>query len=127
MPRWPRSLPLPRRCTPTYGVFVRLLAYTGLRWGEATALRVLDVDLRRGRLDVRRAFSDVGGRLIEGTPKTHQGRTVPIAASVRADLAPLLLRAAPRPAGVHHPGRDPAADVQLPAQGLDAGHDSLPG
>lgn len=75
---------------PGYGVFVRLLAYTGLRWGEATALRVRDVDLRRGRLDVRRAFSDVGGRLIAGTPKTHQQRTVPVAASLRADLAPLL-------------------------------------
>ena len=75
---------------PDCGVFVRLLAYTGLRWGEATALRVRDVDLRRGRLDVRRAFSDVGGRLIDGTPKTHQQRTVPIAASLRAELARLV-------------------------------------
>jgi integrase len=80
---------------PAYGVFVRLLAYTGLRWGEATALRARDVDLRRGRLDVRRAFSDVGGRLIEGTPKTHQQRTIPVAASLRADLAPLLTSAEP--------------------------------
>jgi len=39
---------------------------------------------------VRRAFSDVGGRLIAGTPKTHQQRTVPVAASLRADLTPLL-------------------------------------
>ena len=80
---------------PDYGVFVQLLAYTGLRWGEATALRVRDVDLRRGRLDVRRAFSDVGGRLIEGTPKTHQQRTVPIAASLHADLARLLFARGP--------------------------------
>ena len=43
-------------------VFVLLLGYTGLRWGEATALRVRDIDLGRRRIDVRRAFSDVGGR-----------------------------------------------------------------
>jgi len=38
-----------------YRTFVLTLAYTGLRWGEATALRVRDVDLDRRRLDVRRA------------------------------------------------------------------------
>jgi integrase len=59
-------------------VFVLLLGYTGLRWGEATALRICDVDLRRRRIDVRRAFSDVGGRIVLGTPKSHQSRTVPI-------------------------------------------------
>lgn len=40
-------------------VFILLLGYTGLRWGEATALRVCDIDLDRRRIDVRRAFSDV--------------------------------------------------------------------
>jgi integrase len=38
-------------------VFVLLLGYTGLRWGEATALRVCDIDLARRRIDVRRARS----------------------------------------------------------------------
>jgi integrase len=59
-------------------VFVLLLGYTGLRWGEATALRVCDVDLARRRIDVRRAFSDVGGHVVLGTPKSHQSRTVPV-------------------------------------------------
>ena len=59
-------------------VLVPLFGYTGLRWGEATALRVCDIDLARRRIDVRRAFSDVGGRVILGTPKSHQSRTVPI-------------------------------------------------
>jgi integrase len=59
-------------------VLVLLLGYTGLRWGEATALRVCDIDLARRRIDVRRAFSDVGGHVILGTPKSHQSRTVPI-------------------------------------------------
>lgn len=64
--------------------------YTGLRWGEATALRVRDVDLERQRLDVRRAFVDVAGKLVEGTPKSHQARTVPLLPSIAADLRPLV-------------------------------------
>jgi hypothetical protein len=54
-----------------------VLGYTGLRWGKATALRVCGIDFDRRRIDVRRAFSDVGGRVVLGTPKSHQSRTVP--------------------------------------------------
>lgn len=68
-------------------VFVLLLGYTGLRWGEATALRVCDIDLARRRIDVRRAFSDVGGRVILGTPKSHQTRTVPIPPFLAREIA----------------------------------------
>jgi integrase len=64
-----------------------VLAYTGLRWGEATALRVCDIDLDRRRIDVRRAFSDVGGRLSWAPPKSHQSRTVPIPQFVAVELA----------------------------------------
>jgi len=52
-------------------LLVLALAYTGLRWGEATALRFCDIDLDRRRIDVRRAFSDVGGQVVLGTPKSH--------------------------------------------------------
>jgi integrase len=58
------------------GAFVRFLAWSGLRWGEATALRWSDVDLGNRRVKVRRAYSEVNGQLIEGTPKTHEHRTV---------------------------------------------------
>jgi integrase len=68
-------------------VFVLLLGYTGLRWGEATALRVCDIDLTRRRIDVRRAFSDVGGRVVLGTPKSHQSRTVPIPRFLAREIA----------------------------------------
>jgi integrase len=68
-------------------LLILLLAYTGLRWGEATALRVCDIDFARRRIDVRRAFSDVGGRVVLGTPKSHQSRTVPIPRFVAAELA----------------------------------------
>jgi len=37
-------------------LLILVLAYTGLRWGEATALRVCDIDFDRRRIDVRRAF-----------------------------------------------------------------------
>ena len=59
-------------------LLILLLAYTGLRWGEATALRVSDVDLARRRIDVCRAYADVGGHLVLGSPKSHQSRTVPL-------------------------------------------------
>jgi integrase len=68
-------------CGP-YGLFVRTLAYTGLRWGEATALRVRRVDLMRRRIDVAEAVTDVGGEFVFGTPKTHQRRSVPLPRSL---------------------------------------------
>jgi integrase len=68
-------------------VFVLLLGYTGLRWGEATALRVCDIDLARRRIEVRRAFSDVGGRIVLGTPKSHLSRTVPVPRFLARQLA----------------------------------------
>ena len=68
-------------------LLILLLAYTGLRWGEATALRVCDIDFERRRVDVRRAFSDVGGHIVLGTPKSHQSRTVPVPRFVAAELA----------------------------------------
>lgn len=59
------------------GVLVDFLAYTGLRWGEATALRVGDFDYVRRRVNVQRNAVMVGGDLIIGTPKSHEARSVP--------------------------------------------------
>lgn len=56
---------------------VLLLAYTGLRWGEATALRVRDIDRTRRRLQVRENAVMVSGRIEVGTPKSHETRSVP--------------------------------------------------
>jgi integrase len=36
---------------------------------------------------VRRAFSDVGGRIVLGTPKSHQSRTVPVPRFIAAGQA----------------------------------------
>lgn len=59
---------------------VRVLAYCGLRWGEATALRVRDVGMSKRRLSVEQNAVDVGGKIIVGTPKNHQHRSVPFPA-----------------------------------------------
>ncbi|OMC20552.1 integrase [Mycobacterium sp. SP-6446] len=61
------------------GDVVLILAYTGLRFGELTGLNVEDVDLGARRLRVRRSMTQVGGRLVEGNPKSDAGRrSVPI-------------------------------------------------
>lgn len=53
------------------------LAYTGLRWGELTGLRVKNVDRERRRLFVEENAVMVGGHIEVGTPKTHESRSVP--------------------------------------------------
>jgi integrase len=58
------------------GSLVLLLGWSGLRWGEAVALRGRRVDVNRRRIHVVEAVTEVGGRLEWGTPKTHEGRTV---------------------------------------------------
>ena len=69
------------------GDVVQILAYTGLRWSELVALRVMDVDLNRGRIHVWRSAPEVEGVIIIGTVKTKTSkRTVPIPAKAAAAL-----------------------------------------
>ena len=64
--------------------------YAGLRLGELKALRVADLDLEAGRIDVERSW-DVKEGVIE--TKSRSGRRrVPIAEELRAHLAEHLLR-----------------------------------
>jgi integrase len=61
----------------------RLLAATGMRQGEALALRWRDVDLEAGRLQVRRSVGVVKNKglpeqFLEGPTKTGQARVVDI-------------------------------------------------
>lgn len=72
---------------PGYELFIRVLAYTGLRWGEATALQVRHLDLMRRRFQVKRTAIDHGREVGYGTPKTHQERSVPIPRSLVDALA----------------------------------------
>jgi len=64
-------------CARRHGTLVQVLSYTGLRWGEATALRVHDVDVAKRRLIVRENAVRVNGKIVIGTPKSHAVRTVP--------------------------------------------------
>jgi integrase len=69
------------------GDVVRLLANTGLRFGELAALRVRRVDFLRKRLTIAESATEVAGELVFGTPKTHQQRTVPLPAELVEPLA----------------------------------------
>ncbi|CAN5681893.1 site-specific integrase [soil metagenome] len=57
---------------------VLLLAYTGLRWGEATGLRVRDLDMLRKRALITENAVQVGSKIIVGTTKGHKQRSVPL-------------------------------------------------
>lgn len=57
---------------------VYFLAYTGLRWGEASALRVRDLDPVRNRVLVSENAVMVSGTIHIGTPKSHHARSVPV-------------------------------------------------
>lgn len=70
-----------------YPTMVLFLAYTGLRWGEATALRVRQVDSERRRVSVEENAVMVGSRVEVGTPKTHETRSVPYPAFLADALA----------------------------------------
>jgi len=75
-----------------YQPLVLLLATTGLRWGEATALRPADFDLDRKTVRVSRAWknSRTAGFYI-GPPKTRKSkRTVSLPDDVIEVLRPLL-------------------------------------
>ncbi|MGO9042850.1 MAG: tyrosine-type recombinase/integrase, partial [Mycobacterium sp.] len=69
---------------------VRLLAYTGLRWGEMAALRVMDFDMLRRRVNISRSVTESGG-LVWSTPKTWERRSVPFPAALADELSALMV------------------------------------
>jgi integrase len=82
---------------------VLTLGYCGLRWGEAVALKVEDVDLERRRITVHRSAVEVHGQLHISPPKTDAGtRLVPLPAIVVEALRPEL--AGRRPSALVFPG-----------------------
>ena len=76
-------------------LLVLVLGYTGLRWGEAAALRARRVDLLRGRIEVAESVTDVDGRMVFGPPKSHARQRVPVPRFLRDDLAVQLADRAP--------------------------------
>ena len=67
-----------------YAPLVYVLAYGGLRWGEAVALRGADVEGARVRVD--RAVTHTKTGWVVGTPKTHHRRALYLPRFVAAML-----------------------------------------
>jgi len=85
---------LAEACAP-YDTLIRVLAYAGLRWGELVALTACRIDLARRRIEVVEAITEVHGRVVVGTTKTHQRRSVPIPRFLADELADHLAEKAP--------------------------------
>jgi integrase len=75
-----------------YGTLVYLLAYGGLRWGEAAALRRKRCALLRSRIEVAESLSEARGMLHFGATKTYRRRMVIIPGFLRELLAEHLAR-----------------------------------
>ncbi|WP_246144764.1 tyrosine-type recombinase/integrase [Actinacidiphila oryziradicis] len=104
------------KATGQYGLFIRLLAYTGLRWGEATALRVGRVDLDARRAHIVEAYANDNGKLYLDTPKNHERRSVPLPKFLVDDLTSHITHRGPRSrrTAVHGPARRPAPRRKFP-------------
>lgn len=71
---------------PPHDLLVKLLAYAGLRIGEAFALRRRDVLLDDGLLMVDEAVEEISGKHAWGTPKSHQKRVLTLPAYLVEEL-----------------------------------------
>lgn len=56
-----------------FGLMVQLATWCALRFGEVTELRRGDLDVKNGRIQVRRAVAWVRGKPVVGTPKSAAG------------------------------------------------------
>lgn len=66
---------------------VLVLAYTGIRWGEAIGLRVRDIEFLRRRLSVSENAVQLGTRHAVGPTKGRKARSVPVPQFVLDELA----------------------------------------
>ncbi|MGR3939639.1 tyrosine-type recombinase/integrase [Streptomyces sp. BRA346] len=73
-----------------YRVFILLLAYTGVRWGEGSALKVGRVDLDACRAHIVEAYVEDNGKLYLDSPKNHERRSVPIPRFLVEELKPYV-------------------------------------
>ncbi|MBF4461695.1 site-specific integrase [Rathayibacter sp. VKM Ac-2878] len=92
-----------------YDLLIRFAAYTGLRAGELAGLRVQDVDLTRGHVQVRQTMQHVAGEWVADKPKSKRStRDVPLMHSkLIRDLRRYLLQHphSGHPSALFWPGR----------------------
>jgi integrase len=74
-----------------HGLLIRVLVYTGLRFGELAALRIRHLDLMRRRLFIAESVTEVKGKAVFGTTKSHATRSVALPRSLVGELAELTL------------------------------------
>lgn len=80
-----------------YRLLVRTLGFTGLRWSEATALRIGDVDILGRRLHVVQAWKRTPeSYFVMGEPKSRRSRRT---ITIPHDLADQLIPLTTRPGG----------------------------
>ena len=80
----PQLMATARALFPRWHAFILTGLLGGLRWGESAALRVSDIDFKRGRIHVERTWSSKAGRL--EAPKDHEGRHVKASPALLAAL-----------------------------------------
>ncbi|WP_344558889.1 site-specific integrase [Kitasatospora saccharophila] len=74
-----------------YRALILFLAYTGVRWGEATAIQIKHVDLKTRRVRIAQAWASDNNKLyLEDSPKNHERRSVPIPAFLVAELLAII-------------------------------------
>lgn len=81
---------------PRYKMLVIFLSLTGLRFGEAAALRVESIDLERRLISIEQTVTEVKGVIAFGPPKNHERRTVAYPAILDEGLRAIV---STRPAG----------------------------
>ncbi|WP_082080074.1 tyrosine-type recombinase/integrase [Williamsia herbipolensis] len=77
------------------GLLIRFGAYSGLRVGELSGLQVRDLDLERRTIHVRRANTEVAGRLVAGLPKGGKVRSLDLVPHLVEDLRAHIAGKAP--------------------------------
>jgi integrase len=82
-----------------------LLDVGGLRWGEAIALRVCDVDFLRRRVELHRNVVRVREKFIVGSLKSNNNRNVVVPAFVMTALAATATGKGPRGPAVDRTAR----------------------
>ncbi|MFF9013128.1 tyrosine-type recombinase/integrase [Streptomyces sp. NPDC014870] len=100
LPRMPQTEPhiltqveasrIVRSAEKPHDLLIALLAFAGLRVGEAFALRRMDVDVASCLLVVDENLAEANGTLVFDTPKSHQKRVLTLAPSLVKRLGAYL-------------------------------------
>lgn len=100
LPRMPQTEPhiltpleasaIVRNASAPHDLLIALLAFAGLRVGEAFALRRSDIDVERCRLVIDENLAEAGGALVFDSPKSHQNRTLTLSAELAKRLGAYL-------------------------------------